>query len=163
MRDLSDSGLYFLSTQRAGLQLQGTLHAKVTEGEENSVKACIYSMENKQTNKNPSTKQFRNTLKISLWVWRLGIASRVLQIHRLWGGAPAAQHLTARAVGQDFVNLNTCSSLEKSSPTALREPVSTSCWGTWGTSLLFNFAASRHKTHGNAASTSALPTLQNWT
>lgn len=44
MRDLSDSGLYFLSTQRAGLQLQGTLHAQVTGGERKKVKAWTYSI-----------------------------------------------------------------------------------------------------------------------
>lgn len=59
MRDLSDSGLYFLSTQRAGLQLQGTLHAQVTGGEEKPVKACFYVQKtNQQQQNNTSAKQF---------------------------------------------------------------------------------------------------------
>lgn len=36
MRDLSDSRHYFFTTQRAGLQLQGTIHAQVTEEKDTS-------------------------------------------------------------------------------------------------------------------------------
>lgn len=96
MRDLSDSGLYFLSTQRAGLQLQGTLHAQVTEGEEKPVKACFLHYE-KLINNNKTTQALCSLVSLPealsspvpqcedyqvLWIHLQGLR-----------GAPAAQHL----------------------------------------------------------------------
>lgn len=87
MRDLSDSGLYFLSTQRAGLQLQGTLHAQVTGGERKKVKAWTYSiykyLKNYNKKKFISLFSLVNKKKQSRSVFPFGDQELQLWIHTL--------------------------------------------------------------------------------